>query len=189
MERSFNEQYERLSRSYKKCISHSQWGDSPKLPYYGSCDDIQSIEDDFIHFFQDCLNLRDWITKDSKIPDSVKKKVTQFYKSEDCLRWARDLANATKHLKIDPKQASISENVDIERVGMGYAFGTSPIGVPPYSCLYVGIRTKIPGIGVSRLIGEKNGTAMEAEDLAILCKSSIDNLLKECKLIGPSSMF
>lgn len=183
MERNFREQYDRFVRSYKKCMSHSQWGDEPKLPYYGFAEDIEKVEDDFIHFFQDCLNLRDWISKDLKIKKGIRDKIQIHFKKEDCLRWARDLANATKHLKLRPKDASVNINVDFERVGIGYAIGSAPIGVPPYSRLFVGIKTDIPSLGISRLVGERDNPAMEAEELAILCKQSIDTFLRENKLI------
>ncbi len=183
MERGFKEQYERMLRSYEKCIAHSQWGDEPKLPYYGFEKDIQIVEDDFIHFFQDCLSLRDWITKDPSVPKRKRNIVNKYYQVDPELRWARDLANATKHLKLDPKRASVSEDMDIERVGIGYTIGSAPIGVPPYSRLYVGIRSPLPSLGISRLVGENNGLAIEAEELAMRCKASIDKLLRTNKLL------
>jgi hypothetical protein len=178
MDRSYKEQYERLKRSLEKCLSHSQWGDSPKLPYYGFEKDIQGIEDDFIHYFQDCLNLRDWITKDPSVPKNIKNKVKEYYKNEQCLKLARDLANASKHLKLDPSRVSVSTDVDMERVGIGYAIGSAPLGIPPYSRIFVGVKTTVPAMGLSRLVDE-----MEAEELATLCKNSIDTLLKNCNLM------
>jgi hypothetical protein len=81
---SWNRQYDRMKRLYEKLSK----------PYESSVEN----EDDLQHFFQDCWHLRDWITNDLRIPQSVRDKIDNDVEGNKSLRIVADLAIASKHL-------------------------------------------------------------------------------------------
>lgn len=53
-------------------------------------------------FFQNCYHLKDWLKNDESVPTRTGRAVEGFIGQDDALSICADLANATKHLRIDP---------------------------------------------------------------------------------------
>jgi hypothetical protein len=63
--------------------------------------DSTQYDDDLWSFFQNCYHLKDWIRNDPVVPNQVKRTVEEFVRRNDELRICADLANRSKHLKLD----------------------------------------------------------------------------------------
>lgn len=57
-------------------------------------------QDDVWCFFQNCLNLYDWIQNELRLSDATKAKIRADVDSVPCLRICYDIANGTKHYKL-----------------------------------------------------------------------------------------
>jgi hypothetical protein len=86
-------QYERMKRTRHKL----------DRPY----DVPAEYDDDVVHFFQDALHLRDWLTSDWSWQTGARKNaadcdaVAQWVKDHEALQAASDIANGTKHPERD----------------------------------------------------------------------------------------
>ena len=58
-------------------------------------------QDDVWAFFQNCWHLKDWLLNDSVVPAETKKPVIEAVHASSTLLLCRDMANGTKHLRLD----------------------------------------------------------------------------------------
>ena len=64
-------------------------------------------KDDILAFFMNCFHLKDWIKKDTDVPD---KDVEKFVNENYCLKYCCDIANGSKHLSLDKKSRITNES-------------------------------------------------------------------------------
>jgi hypothetical protein len=57
--------------------------------------------DNLYHFFQDCWHLKDWIKNDDTLSQNTRKTILSEAERTDSLSYCADLANGSKHLKLD----------------------------------------------------------------------------------------
>lgn len=69
------------------------------------------LEDFSYAFFQNAFHLRDWLVKDFP---HLKRNIEAAFSANNELGVCRDIANATKHFKID-RRASVDTNISIAR--------------------------------------------------------------------------
>lgn len=78
-------------------------------------------DDDFWSFFQHCWHLKDWILNDDAAPAKMRESVMAFVKANQALQICADLANRSKHLRVEAKRgrppwvgaAPVARNVTI----------------------------------------------------------------------------
>lgn len=63
-------------------------------------DDV-AFQDFMWAFFQNCWHLKDWIAKDPVMPAATKEALKIAIRASPILPIARDMANGTKHFKLD----------------------------------------------------------------------------------------
>jgi hypothetical protein len=64
---------------------------------------LTQYEDDLWSFFQNCWHLKDWIKNDDTLDAKIRTKIVDEAHASPALMVCADLANASKHLKLDPK--------------------------------------------------------------------------------------
>ncbi len=57
-------------------------------------------QDDVWAFFQNCWHIKDWLSYDYRVPDSVRRSAVAEAHSSRVLQVCRDMANGTKHQKL-----------------------------------------------------------------------------------------
>jgi hypothetical protein len=68
--------------------------------------DANKVLDDIYVFFIFCHHMKDWIKNDDLVDPKVKCGVEDFVKKYSCLRFCADIANGTKHFKLNRYQRS-----------------------------------------------------------------------------------
>jgi len=107
------EQYSRLLRALKRIENNRN-----RL--------MEEYEDDVWFFFQNCWHLKDWVKNDDNIPQKVKKSIEKDIEKYDALCICADLANRSKHLKLernirrDAKVSSRDTVINAGPPGKGY---------------------------------------------------------------------
>ena len=98
-------QYDRMIRWYKKFEEIDQGKE------------VERERQDFFHdhdivyaFFQNCFHLKDWIINDPDVTLPKSDVVDYTYKT-DCLKLCSDIANGTKHLRLDKTRSGISPTI------------------------------------------------------------------------------
>lgn len=88
----FLEQFKRVERYLKKIEDQDR--------------NSTAYDDDLWSFFQNCYHLKDWIKNDPDVADEIQRMVEKFVQDNEELRICADLANRSKHLKLDkpPRQ-------------------------------------------------------------------------------------
>jgi hypothetical protein len=84
---AWEEQFKRMARALKKV-------EQPKT------DDEEAL-DDIYSFFQNCWHLKDWIQHDDSLPPKISYAIVRDAHKMESLRFCADLANGSKHLKLD----------------------------------------------------------------------------------------
>lgn len=84
---TFLDQFERVKRFLKRIQNQDR--------------DSVAYDDDLWTFFQQCYHLKDWIKNDLGIRDEIRNEVEAFVNGNEELRICADLANRSKHLKLD----------------------------------------------------------------------------------------
>lgn len=110
----WQEQYERMRRS-KRRLERIATGREDA----GSDD----ARDALVHFFQDAYHLKDWIKNDDEVPTDVDPE--DAIENSDALRLCADLANGTKHLKL---QRTRTGDLETGFMGQGVTVRPSPVG-------------------------------------------------------------
>ena len=64
--------------------------------------------DDIYHFFQDCWHLKDWIKNDATLSQSTREGIISEAKKTDSLKYCADLANGSKHLKLERARKGVA---------------------------------------------------------------------------------
>lgn len=80
-------QFERLKRALRKV----ERGDA----------DATTRLDELFSFFQHCWHLKDWIKNDETVPEATRRAVMKDVEAADRLLYCADLANGSKHLRLD----------------------------------------------------------------------------------------
>ncbi len=111
---TWRDQYERMHRSFARIRGRR----------------ISSIDydDDVVHFFMDCLHLRDWILCDQKLAfDQLRKEALKAeINSHLALRIAADLANGWKH-RVRTQQPKVG--AEVTKKDVVWEFGTTGVTV------------------------------------------------------------
>ena len=83
----FLEQFERVKRYLKRIENQDR--------------DSTEYDDDLWSFFLNCYHLKDWIRNDPEVEEEIRGGVEEFVSGNEELRICADLANRSKHLKLD----------------------------------------------------------------------------------------
>ena len=94
MIRDYTDQVKRMLRGYNRL---------PERPFLVKDDLTPEIQDNYIHFFQDCYHLKDWIKNDTSLNKDVCDAVEKYVTDTEALTFIASIANATKHLKLSNK--------------------------------------------------------------------------------------
>lgn len=112
MNGSYEDQVNRMLRSYNKLPLCS-------LLIQEKC--TSEIMDSYIHFFQDCYHLKDWIKNDTKFcQNRTRAKVEKFVNKNEALIYIASITNATKHLILDEKHKRNILDMDFESLGSNH---------------------------------------------------------------------
>ena len=68
--------------------------------------------DDFHAFFIRCLHLKDWLKADRTLADAVKRGAEELVNTDEWLRLCADVANGSKHLRIDRERLDAYAHLD-----------------------------------------------------------------------------
>lgn len=90
--------YDRVLRFYKKVISAHDG--IPYKPEHMTFD-AGEAQDNILVFFIFCHHIKDWIKNDPLVDPNAKDKVEGFIENNPCLGFCADIANGTKHFKLD----------------------------------------------------------------------------------------
>lgn len=74
-------------------------------------------DDDLWSFFQNCWHLKDWIKNDSYLAPKISENIEQEVKAYEAIMICADLANRSKHLKLNNKRRGaqvVQRNVTIK---------------------------------------------------------------------------
>jgi len=63
--------------------------------------DSTEYDDDLWSFFLHCYHLKDWIKNDTEVAVEIRQTVEDFVNKNEALRICADLANRSKHLRLD----------------------------------------------------------------------------------------
>lgn len=75
-------------------------------------------DDDMWSFFQNCWHLKDWIKNDSALPVSFRNSIEGLVSASPDLQVCADLANGTKHLRLDkPRVGAKHSHRSVEYTG------------------------------------------------------------------------
>ena len=66
---------------------------------------LVDYQDDVWSFFQNCWHLKDWVKHDPLVTPEVKERIRDAVHASRMLAIANDMANGTKHLKLDEPRA------------------------------------------------------------------------------------
>ena len=91
---AFKEQFDRVKRFHKRI-------DPPSKDHGNQVD----FEDNLWYFFQNAYHLRDWIFNDDTI--RINGNIKEIIKDYPCLVVCLDIANRTKHLKLDVEKIGV----------------------------------------------------------------------------------
>lgn len=97
---SYIQQYERVKRFLKRLENQNR--------------DQQDYIDDLWSFYQHCFHLKDWIKNDPQISPDISSKIEKEINTPQTLRIIADLANRSKHFRLDKKR----ENANMKGVGV-----------------------------------------------------------------------
>jgi hypothetical protein len=162
----WEEQYERMQRALREVERYYE-GLSGSRTY--DVDDFQRFRDAVIHFFQDCFHLRDWLKNDPSvsIPDQDLFDLFNVRSPSRHLPVSRDVANGSKHLRID--RPSVSRDAKVAPSGrLDWTPGsTMPEGVIRHSITVQIHATKV----------------MDALELAKVCVKDWNAFLRSKRLI------
>jgi hypothetical protein len=93
---TFQDQFARVRRSLAR-VENSSVNPQLELPPEKQTE----YEDMLFTFFQNCWHLKDWIKNDSAAPRSLAGPIEQLCRRYQSLPLAADVANGTKHLRLD----------------------------------------------------------------------------------------
>jgi hypothetical protein len=96
----YRDQLDRVRRYLNRVLTLGR-----KDPY------VIDYQDDVWSFFQNCWNLKDWMKHDPLVPREVKDRVVVAAESSTILAVANDIANASKHLKLNSPQANAAHSL------------------------------------------------------------------------------
>ncbi len=104
---TFKEKFDKVYQSYKNIceqkISEGSMLDANKETY--------------IRFFQDCFHLKDWLKNDETIRSKrAKENIELYINNSKYLKFTADIANASKHKKID-RIIRVDKEIDIAESG------------------------------------------------------------------------
>ncbi len=83
--------------------------------------------DDFRAFFNECLNLRDWLKRDPMISDRVRAAAESLVNSSFPLGLCADTANSAKHFRLD-RRYRIDPTTRMEQAPPRTTPGATPRG-------------------------------------------------------------
>ncbi len=152
-EPTWREQYNRMKRW------HTRLSESTAV------DDRRS--DDFHAFFICCFHLKDWLRADSSVGDGIRDDVAGFV---DCNLWLRlcaDLANGSKHLKLD-RYARFDSPARLEKVAAAFDAAFSSKGFESQDAFVIPVA----------------GTLLDALRVTQRCMSAWDHFLTERGLLA-----
>ena len=101
-------QYDRMMRWYERFKEIDQ-GKKDYTPDFFHDHDIVYA------FFQNCYHLKDWIINDPSVT-LPRNNVEDYIDKNDCLKICSDIANGTKHLKLDKSRSGINPTIDPLRI-------------------------------------------------------------------------
>jgi len=149
----YQEQYERMQRSYDR---FREIRSADKVP--------SDYEDDIYAFFMHCYHLKDWVKNDTSVKTrmpNIGSDVEQFINQSDAISLCAELCNSLKRLELNR-----SDRSDPPRV-----FGRRQY----HSQLNLGLRSTIR---LEWLIERNNKPGIDAFELATECIAEWDKFLK-----------
>lgn len=150
---TWQDQWYRVERYYKrfKAANDGFEGHGEPSDYYF---------DDMLAFFQNCFHLRDWLKTDGFFkPTKIAQSPFDYVESNSSLAICKDLANATKHMNLDPGRKS-STGHEPKTAGRSMAV---IVGSPTIVRLQANI--------------EHNGQLIDAFELATKCMKAWEDYL------------
>lgn len=90
------EQYERVKRYYQRLQEIDQGRIHDRSSDY--------YDDEFLTFFLHCYHLKDWIKNDESVSPTIRDNVETFITINQCFHYCADIANGTKHLKLNRRR-------------------------------------------------------------------------------------
>lgn len=104
---TFKEKFDKVYQSYKNICEQKISEDSM----------FDANKETYIRFFQDCFHLKDWLKNDETIQSKRAKGNIEIYiNNSNHLKFTADIANASKHKKIDFK-IRVDKEIDVAESG------------------------------------------------------------------------
>ena len=159
----FLEQFKRVERYLEKIESQDR--------------DSTAYDDDLWSFFQNCHHLKDWIINDQTVSDKIKGikggNIEDFVNKNEALRICADLANRSKHLRLD----RVRDDAKITSRSVTIYPPTANIGAPTAGSDSVGTST------CEHTITLRDGGTRKALDVAREAVKAWRSFLSNNKLI------